>query len=313
MYGVPGTRPRNSAELVKSGQVGMIFAFEAARLARNNLDWNVLIHYCALIGVVLGDESEVFDPAIPQDSLSLGIQAVLAVHELHGIRKRRGLLEDGWEHVRYRADLARRRLEAVDPANRLVFDTLAKEWEEALEVLEEAASKLQAFDRQEPPRPTAEQRQQLRELGRHLERVWFHPDCDGRLKKQIVRTLIEHVYADVEEQTDEIVLWIKWAGGHLTELRHPRRRRKPRSKPQELKAILSTFRKVADDEGIARILNRSRIRTERGDTWTKRRLTLFRNRHGIATFSGTEWGGKAGCCKRRPLPVWKSAPSAFIG
>ena len=38
------------------------------------------------------------------------------------------------------------------------------------------------------------------------------------LKKQIVRTLIEEIVVDLDEEHDELTLWIHWAGGHHTEL-----------------------------------------------------------------------------------------------
>jgi DNA invertase Pin-like site-specific DNA recombinase len=214
--------------------------------------------------------------------------AELAAQRLAAQREeRRRQLVDVLEHLYYEADLARRRFDNVDPANRLVFDTLAVELEAALRAVAEQESKLAKFDRQEPPRPTAEERDKLQLLGRRLEDVWYHPQSDGASKKQIVRLLIEHVYADVDEEHEEAVLWVKWSGGHHTELRAPRRRRRVRARP-DLPSIVGTLRKVCDDEAIARVLNRTGIGTESGANWTKRRLTLFRNRHSIAPFSPEE-------------------------
>ena len=48
----------------------------------------LLIHWCALHSTLIGDQHHVYDPAVPQDSLSLGIQGVLAVHELNTIHQR---------------------------------------------------------------------------------------------------------------------------------------------------------------------------------------------------------------------------------
>ena len=41
----------------------------------------------ALHGALLGDQTQVLDPALPQDSLVLGIQGTLAVHEVNAIRQ----------------------------------------------------------------------------------------------------------------------------------------------------------------------------------------------------------------------------------
>jgi len=215
--------------------------------------------------------------------------AELAAQRLGAEREqRRQALEDDCQQARYEADLARRRFDHVDPSNHLVLNTLGQEWEGALLALRDHEDRLEAFDREESPRPTPEQRAQLEHLGAHLDQVWFDPQTDGRLRKQIVRTLIEHVYADWDEEPDEVVLWVHWAGGHHTELRAPRRRRSRRTRSEDLKSIVSTLRKVADDEEIRRVLNRSGLTTERGQTWTARRVAQYRKRHGVACFSPAE-------------------------
>jgi predicted DNA-binding protein (MmcQ/YjbR family) len=149
-------------------------------------------------------------------------------------------------------------------------------------------SKLEAFDCQEPPQPTEEQRAELMDLGRQLKNVWFSEKTDARLKKQIVRTLIRHVFAELDESTDEAILWVEWSGGQITELRQKRRSRRPRTTPSRLAGVIGMLRKVSDDAGIARMLNRSGVRTERGETWTKRRVLQFRKRHDIAAFNAKE-------------------------
>lgn len=201
---------------------------------------------------------------------------------------RRRVLEDACAHERYLAGVAERRFKAVDPANELVFESVAAEYEVALERVREQEARRAAFEEETPVRPTAAQREALLHLGRDLERAWFHPKAEARLKKQLVRALIEHVYADVDEDSQEVVLWVQWAGGHHTELREPRGRRAPPRNEPDLKTILETLRKVADDEQLARILNRSSLRTPRGKTWSKRSLSQFRQRHEIAAFCRAE-------------------------
>lgn len=202
--------------------------------------------------------------------------------------QQRQLLGDALEHAHYQAGLTRRRFDKVDPFNRLVFDTLAEELEESLQRVAEQKAKLTAFDRDEPPRPTPQEQSLLNELGSRLEEVWFDEQADGRLKKQIVRTLVDHVYAELDDERDEVVLYVQWCGGHVTELRHRRRIRKPRSTTTGLQSVIDSLRRVVDDEAIARILNRSRVRSEAGQTWTKRRVSSFRKRHGIAAFDMDE-------------------------
>lgn len=196
---------------------------------------------------------------------------------------RRSAMVDQLEQVRYDADLSRRRLENVDPAKRLVFDTLTAEWEVCLQAVADAESALLEFDRDDPPRPTAEERARWNELGTRLEEVWYAPEADGRLKQHVVRLLIEHVYADLDEDRDEVVLWLKWSGGHHTELRSSRRATSI-GKGAALSSLLETLRKILDDESISRALNRAGVPTASGKTWTKQGVSQARRRLGIANF-----------------------------
>jgi hypothetical protein len=164
-----------------------------------------------------------------------------------------------------------------------VFDTLAAEWEVCLQAVSDGESALAAFDRDDPPRPTAAERAQLQALGTRLEDVWYAPQADGRLKQQVTRLLIEHVYADLDDERDEVVLWLKWSGGHHTELRSPRRSRSSRRR-EDLPSLLDTLRKIGDDESTSRALNRAGILTAAGKTWTKNRVSQSRRRAGIMSF-----------------------------
>jgi DNA invertase Pin-like site-specific DNA recombinase len=162
---------------------------------------------------------------------------------------------------------------------------LAQEWNEAILATRAQEERLACFDNEEPVQPTPQQEKQLESLGQHLQSAWFHPKANPSLKKQIVRTLIEEIAADIDEESDEIVLLIHWAGGHHTELREPRRKRKPRTAPEDLARILDALRKVVPDAAIATVLNRENIRSDKGKTWTARRVQSFRKQHGIAAFN----------------------------
>lgn len=215
--------------------------------------------------------------------------AELAAERLASEREeRRATLCDQLEQFRYEADLTRRRLDAVDPANRLVYSTLCEEWEVNLRAVSEQESLLSQFDIDDPPRPTPAERASLEQLGERLSDVWHNPATDGRLKQQVVRLLIDHVCADLDDERDEVVLWLKWTSGHHTELRGPRRRvgaGKGRNTSRTIASILETLRKIADDESMSRALNRSGWTTESGETWTKQRVAACRRANGIVAFS----------------------------
>ena len=113
----------------------------------------------------------------------------------------------------------------------------------------------------------------------------LHPQVSMVFKKQIVRTLIEEIVVDLDEDRDELELWIHWAGGHHTELREPRYRRKVRRKNDDVKQIVEALRKVLCDTSIATVLNREKIRTSSIVTWSAQRVSDFRQRHGIVAFN----------------------------
>lgn len=232
-------------------------------------------------------ESQLSEQVLHAVSPAGVVAAGLAAERLEAERAdRRATLSDQLEQLRYEADLTRRRLDGVDPANRLVYGTLCEEWELNLRGVSEQEALLSQFDKDDPQRPTSEERALLDSLGKRVTEVWHDASTDGGLKQQIVRFLIDHVYAKVDEEREEVVLWLKWTSGHHTELRAPWRRvGRGRGKHHEIASLLETLRKIADDESISRILNRNGVKTESGKTWTKQRVSATRRLFGIPVFS----------------------------
>jgi DNA invertase Pin-like site-specific DNA recombinase len=74
--------------LVSLGQVGLVLAYDATRLARNCADWYQLLDLCGLRGCLVGDQDGVYDPASANGRLILGLKGLIAELELHTIRAR---------------------------------------------------------------------------------------------------------------------------------------------------------------------------------------------------------------------------------
>src|SRR5712691_2324215 len=74
--------------LVSLGKVGIVFAYDATRLARNCTDWYQLLDLCGLRQCLVGDQDGVYDPATPNGRLILGLKGLIAELELHTIRTR---------------------------------------------------------------------------------------------------------------------------------------------------------------------------------------------------------------------------------
>lgn len=135
----------------------------------------------------------------------------------------RAALEHDLQAARYANSRAQRRHDAADPENRLVTDELERRWNQALARVHEIEQRVAERDEKpaEPPPALAD----FTALAERLEALWEHPETDPRLKKRIVRSLIDEIVVDLDAATSEVVLVIHWTGGVYTQLRVPRRRR----------------------------------------------------------------------------------------
>lgn len=79
---------------VALGEVGIILSYEVTRLSRNCSDWYPLLDVCAYQKCLIADRDGVYDPALPNGRLLLGLKGQISELELHTIqlRLRAGLL-----------------------------------------------------------------------------------------------------------------------------------------------------------------------------------------------------------------------------
>ena len=73
---------------VCSSEVGAVFCVEASRLARNGRDWHHLIELCGMVGAVVIDLDGIYDPALTNDRLLLGMKGTISEFELSLFRQR---------------------------------------------------------------------------------------------------------------------------------------------------------------------------------------------------------------------------------
>jgi DNA invertase Pin-like site-specific DNA recombinase len=73
---------------VTLGQVGIIFAYDVTRLARNCTDWYQLLDLCGYRHCLVGDQDDIYDPATTNGRLILGLKGLISELELHTIRAR---------------------------------------------------------------------------------------------------------------------------------------------------------------------------------------------------------------------------------
>jgi DNA invertase Pin-like site-specific DNA recombinase len=89
---------------IGAGQVGVVLALEASRLARSSADWHRLVEICVVTQTLLADEAAVYDPRDPNDRLLLGVKGTISEAEIFTLRTR--LHEGRWNKAR-RGELAR--------------------------------------------------------------------------------------------------------------------------------------------------------------------------------------------------------------
>jgi hypothetical protein len=214
--------------------------------------------------------------AIQPMALDAALQAADQLTRQQSDRTRALQLE--WEQARYEARLAARRYEATHPDNRLVAAELESRWNTALSRVRELESRVTQA-KQESVSATVVTRDDLLALAEDLPSVWESPASDPSLKQRIIRILIQEIVADIDERTQEIVLVIHWVGGRHSELRVPKLKTGQHGRCTKIEAV-DIVRQMATrypDGEIALTLNRLRLRTGAGNTWSEARVRSLRS------------------------------------
>jgi DNA invertase Pin-like site-specific DNA recombinase len=97
------------------------------------------------------------------------------------------------ERTRYRSDQARLRFMGVDPANRLVADSVEAEWNQALRALAEAKDRYEKRRQADRAGLSDEQRAAIVALAKDFPRLWNDPHTPERERKRMARLLIADV------------------------------------------------------------------------------------------------------------------------
>src|SRR5881409_3556797 len=79
---------QHMAAEVSLGHIGIILCFEASRLSRNSKDWAQLFEICGHLASLVADLDQVYDLALPDDRLILGVKGSVSEYELSLFRQR---------------------------------------------------------------------------------------------------------------------------------------------------------------------------------------------------------------------------------
>lgn len=235
------------------------------------------------------------DAAIGREVLRVvqpaAIEASMQAQEEHARQRDDVLeaLERDLQAARYAAGRAQRQYDASDPENRLVTAELERRWNLALQHMAEIEIRIQQHNAEIDHDPEINS-EEFHQLASQLEAIWCNPATSARLKKRIVRTLIEEIMVDVDSSQGELILTLHWKGGVHSEIRLPRRRRGQCSTQtsRELIEAVAVLAHISSDDVIAGVLNRNGHLTGRGNRWTRERVTALRSHHRIPCYSKSE-------------------------
>jgi hypothetical protein len=131
-------------------------------------------------------------------------------------------------------------------------------------------------------------------LAADLETAWNAAPTAMSAKQRLVRTLIQEIVVDVDDETRELILVLHWRGGRHSELRV----RKPSTGEHTKRASAAAdnvIREMAtkwSDEHVAATLNRMGLKTGQGLSWNAKRVGSHRRTHGIAGYESKTKDGR---------------------
>lgn len=198
-------------------------------------------------------------------------------------------LQRDLEAARYVVQRTQRQYDAADPENRLVTAELERRWNLSLQHVRDIETRIEKHIAEIDQGPVVT-REDFDQLASQLESIWTDPSTSARLKKRIVRALLEEVLVDVDSSAGELILTLHWKGGVHTELHLPRRRRGQcgTQTSRELIEAITVLARISSDDIIASVLNRNGHLTGRANRWTRERVTSLRSHHRIPCYKSDE-------------------------
>jgi hypothetical protein len=190
------------------------------------------------------------------------------------------------ERLRYRAALAERQFDQVDPDNRLVAAELERRWEETLRDLRQAEASLAAGQDAVHVVPFVvgpDLQAAFAEVGRRLPDLWHQPTLTTARKKALLRCLIDKVVIH-RAARDMVAMRIVWRGGATSEAKVPLTvgSLAALSRSREMETdIIARARAGESDQAIAAALTAAGHRSPQRNAVLRSTVQAIRLRHGI--------------------------------
>ena len=236
----------------------------------------------------LSVRSDLLDAAVAEQVLAAlqPAELELALAVLAELEARDAGLTRQWqmrlERAEYEAQLAERRYQEADPANRLVAATLERRWNEALQQLAALQQQAEQAQRQQARVATPEQKAQVLALARDLPRLWSAPTTEARDRKRMLRLLIKDITVE-KSAPKQLLLHIRWQGGACTDASvdlPPSVADQVRYPPPLLERIRELAATLTNAQ-VAQCLNREGLRSPKGKSFTASMIQWVRYRYRI--------------------------------
>ena len=113
--------------------------------------------------------------------------------------------------------------------------------------------------------------------------MWNSEHCPVTLKKKIIRTVVEEVIVDADEEEKQLTFIIHWKGGTHTQfdMLKPPSGIGRKTSLEDIEIIRALAGRYGDDE-IARVLTKNKRRTATGKRWNALRVTSIRAQYKIS-------------------------------
>ncbi len=170
------------------------------------------------------------------------------------------------ERAQYEADQARHRYMQVDPANRLVADSLEADWNARLRELTQAEEEYKRQHITDRLVVGDEERRRIFSLATNFPAVWSDPKTPQRERKRMLALLVEDVMLIKRRQ---LTVAVRFRGGATTTLILPRplTAQQMRATHADVRQQIDTLLDEYTDAQVANMLNERGLRTGAGDAF----------------------------------------------
>jgi DNA invertase Pin-like site-specific DNA recombinase len=223
-------------------------------------------------------------------AIDASLEALNNFNKSFNERKQLLLLE--LEAAQYESDRIFRQYDKSDPENRLVTGTLEKKWEASLKKVDVIKENIDGLALEVKPVPKDTQ-EIILQLANDLPALWNAQTTSQETKKKIIRTVIEEIVCNVDKENYLIDLHIHWVGGIHTNLQVKKNRTGQHRwcTSEDTVAMVRKLAKHMSDERIAPLLNRHKLKTGKGNPWTRDRVCSLRHAHDIPVYDGIQAEG----------------------